>query len=128
MEQKYRYEYKGSTELYSVLPTVDLDARIEEKPFYVSWCGNGDNSGDSITEEGKINYDGLKDAQKLCLYIFAWNKSEILPSRYGVLKRFSWTNYKLQKIIKSLKGLIITEPTFSECTGLLSGRGYYYCG
>lgn len=112
---------------HTLLGTVDFDSRIEEKPFYISWYNSEGGFKDSIREEGKINYDGLNDLQKLCLYVYAWNKSDILPSKRGLLKRFGWTNYKLQKLIRQLNGLIRTEPTFDQDTGLLNGRGYFYC-
>lgn len=120
-------ETETKPELYTLLGTVDFDSRIEEKPFYTSWTNSYGNFKDSIREEGKIDYDGLDDYQKLCLYVYAWNESDILPSKKGLLKRFGWTNYKLQKLIKQLNGLITTRPAFSEETGLLSGSGYFYC-
>jgi hypothetical protein len=110
-----------------VLGTVDFDSRIEEKPFYTSWCDGEGDFNHSIVEEGKIDYNGLNDHQKLCLYVYAWNISDVLPGKKEILNRFGWTNYKLQKLIKELKGTITIEPTFSEYTGLLSGRGYLYC-
>lgn len=109
----------------TLLCTVDFDKRITEKPFYQSWH-NGQFQ-DSIREDGKIDYNGLDDINKLSLYIYAWNKSDILPSKRGILKKFGWTNYKLQKLIKQV-GKIRTEPTFDENTGLLSGRGYFFYG
>ena len=111
----------------ALLGTVDFDSRIKENPFYQSWINTYGDFRDSIRDEGKINYDGLNDHQKLCLYVYAWNTADILPGKKGILKRFGWTNYKLQKLIKELKGAITTEATFSERTGLLSGRGYFYC-
>jgi hypothetical protein len=112
---------------YKLLGTVDFDSRIEEKPFYTSWYNSDGGFNDSIREEGKINYDGLNDLQKLCLCVYAWNESDILPGKKVLLKRFGWTNYKLQKLIKELNGVIKTEPTFDQDTGLLNGRGYFYC-
>lgn len=108
------------------LGIVDFKQRVKNKPYYQSWH-NGQFI-DSYRDEGKIDYEGLNDHQKLCLYVYAWNISDILPGKKGILKRFGWTNYKLQKLIKELKGTITTEVTFSEHTGLLSGRGYLYCG
>ncbi len=107
----------------ALLGTVDFNGRVKDKPCYTSFH----NGHDSIRDEGKINYDGLNDHQKLCLYVYAWNTADILPGKKGILKMFGWTNYKLQKLIKELKGAITTEATFSEDTGLLSGRGYFYC-
>lgn len=106
------------------LCTVDFNARIEEKPYYQRW---GDRNIDYCKDEGKINYEGLTDCQKLCLYVFAWNSADILPGKKGILRTFGWTNYKLQKLIKELRGKISTDATFSEHTGLISGRGYIYC-
>ncbi len=103
---------------------LDFKNRIQEKPYFQSWH-NGEFI-DSCRDEGKINYKGLNDHQKLCLYVYSWNTSDILPGKKGILKKFGWTNYKLQQIIKDLKGKIITEATFSEQTGLLSGRGYLF--
>lgn len=101
----------------TLLGTVDFKARVKDKPCYMSFhC-----------DEGKIDYDGLNDHQKLCLYVYAWNTADILPSKKEILKRFGWTNYKLQELIKELKGAITTKPIFSEHTGLLNGRGYFYC-
>lgn len=110
-----------------LLCTVDFDKRIKEKPYYQSWYNTTIQDGDSITDEGDIDYDGLDDINKLCLYIYAWNKSDIFPSKRGILKKFGWTNYKLQKLIKHV-GKICTEATFDENTGLLSGRGYFFYG
>lgn len=108
-----------------MLTNVDFNARIKDKPFFTSFH-NGQFI-DSIRDDGIIDYDGLNDHQKLCLYVYAWNSANIFPGKKGILKQFNWTNYKLQKIIKELNGAIIAEPTFSEITGLLSGRGYLYC-
>lgn len=108
-----------------LIGTVDFKARVKDKPYYTS-VKNGQFI-DSIMDEGNIDYDGLNDHQKICLYVYAWNTSDILPGKKGILKRFGWTNYKLQKLIKEMKGVITTEATFSERTGLLSGRGYFYC-
>jgi hypothetical protein len=100
----------------------EIDRRIIEKPSYTSWH-NG-QFRDSIKNEGQIDYEGLSDLQKLFLYIYAWNKSYISPSKKGILKKFGWTNYRLQKLIKKSNGLITTGPTFSDETGLLTGSGY----
>jgi len=105
---------------------AEFDARIKEKPFAMSWKNALCGFTDSLKEDGIINYEGLSDLDKLCLYVYAWNKSGFLPRKHGILKQFSWTNYRLQKMIKSLGGAITTEPTFNEHTGLISGRGYYF--
>ena len=115
---------KISNDHYTLLDGVDFKARVKEQPYYISFH-NG-QFVDSISYDGKINYHGLKDHQKLCLYVYAWNTNDILPGMKGILKKFGWTNYKLQKIIKELKGLITTDATFSEETGLLNGRRYFF--
>lgn len=116
--------YEKINDFYTSLGEVDFKARVKEEP-YCKIFYNG-QFVDNISYEGKINYDGLNDHQKLCLYVYAWNTNDILPGRKGILKKFGWTNYKLQKIIKELKGAITTDATFSEETGLLNGRGYFF--
>ena len=108
----------------TVLCTEFFDSRIIEKPYHCRW---GDGAIDYCQDKGKINYEGLSDAQKLCLYVYAWNTADVCPGKKGILKTFGWTNYKLQKLIIELKGKIASEPTFSEYNGLLSGRGYLFC-
>lgn len=104
--------------------SIDFSSRVKEYPMYYSWVNSLGGFKDSIREEGIINFDGLTEAEQLCLYVYAWNKSGILPGKKGILKFFKWSNYKLQKVIKSLNGDIKTSPTFSEHTGLISGSGY----
>ena len=98
--------------------------RVKEKPYYTSW--DYDGGTDSIDEKGIIDYDGLSDAYKMLLYVYAWNISEICPFRRCVMKNFGWTAYKVGKLFKQLKeeGLIESVATFSERTGMISGRGY----
>ena len=108
----------------TVLCTEFFNSRIIEKPYYSRW---GDGAIDYCSDKGKIDYEGLTDVQKLCLYVYAWNTADIYPCKKGILKSFGWTNYKLQKLIRELKGKIVSEPTFSEYNGLLSGRGYLFC-
>lgn len=105
---------------------IDFNNRIKELPIFESFYNSTCNFNDSISENGIINYDNLSDENKLCLFIYAWNKTDILPSKSNILKTFNWTNYKLQKLIKNLNGLIKVYPTFNENTGLLSGRGYFF--
>lgn len=102
-----------------------FDKRIKESPSYHRWYNSTCGFNDSNRSEGLIDYEGLDDIDKLHLYIYSWNKSDILPSKCGILKKFGWTNYKLQKLIKE-SGKIFIEPTFDENTGLLSGKGYIY--
>jgi hypothetical protein len=105
---------------------LSLKDRVKEKPYYTDWdCCYGGGT-DSITEEGKIDYEGLDDAKKMLLYVYAWNLSEICPGRRSVMKKFGWTAYKVGQLFKSLKAqrLIESVATFSERTGVLNGRGY----
>lgn len=108
----------------SLLGEVDFNSRIKNKPYFTRFH-NG-HFYDSIRDNGEINYNGLNDHQKLCLYIFAWNTADILPGKKGIFKKFGWTNNYLQNLIKELEGAITTEATFDEHTGLLSGSGYLY--
>jgi hypothetical protein len=98
--------------------------RVKEKPYYTDW--DYDGGTDSINEEGKIDYEGLDDAYKMLLYIYAWNLSELCPYRSSVMKKFGWTAYKVGKLFKVLKAESVIESvaTFSERTGMISGRGY----
>jgi hypothetical protein len=98
--------------------------RVKEKPYYTDWDYDGGTN--SINEEGKIDYDGLDDAYKMLLYIYAWNLSELCPYRSSVMKKFGWTAYKVGKLFKVLKaeGVIESVATFSERTGMISGQGY----
>jgi hypothetical protein len=104
----------------------DFDSRIKELPFAMKWKNTIGGFMDGIREDGIINYECLSDAEKLCLYVYAWNKAEFLPSKKGILRTFGWTDYRLQKVIKELNGQITTEATMDEDTGLLSGSGYFY--
>src|SRR5688572_26755806 len=104
----------------------DFDKRIKELPFAMAWKNTIGGFMDGIREDGVINYDGLKDSEKLCLYVYAWNKAEFLPGKKGILRTFGWSNYKLQNLIKGLDGKITTGATINPDTGLLSGRGYFY--
>jgi hypothetical protein len=106
------------------MKTIDYGSRVKEYPHYQSWINSFGGFKDSIRENGVIDFEGLPENEQLCLYVYAWNKSGFLPGKKGIIKFFKWTNYKLQKIIKSLNGKIKTSPTFSEDTGLISGSGY----
>ena len=104
-----------------------INERVIKKPFYDEWVYSEEYGGgsDYIKEEGQINFEGLNDHEKFLLYVFAWNKSEMCPSRSGVMRKFNWTAYKVGKMFKELKGkYLYSVATFSESTGLLSGRGY----
>ena len=104
--------------------TKEFEKRIKEFPSYLSW-----NDGiyiDSISNDGVIDYAGLSDQEKILLYVYAWNKSEICPFKRSVMQKFKWSSYKVSKLFRELKGkgLIYCVPTFSEDSGLLNGTGY----
>lgn len=104
---------------------ADLKERVIEKPYSLSWEAYGQRDG--IREEGKINYDGLNDHEKMVLYILAWNLSDKCPRKKSVMKAFNWTAYKVAKMYRELKEYgLESVATFSEETGLLTGRGYRY--
>mgnify|MGYP003563310355 CR=1 FL=1 len=103
---------------------LSFKERVKEKPYSTSW--DYDGGTDSINEDGNIDCEGLDGAYKMLLYVYAWNMSELCPFRSCVMKHFGWTAYKVGKLFKQLKsqGLIESTATFSERTGMLSGRGY----
>jgi hypothetical protein len=104
------------------LKLKDLQERVIERPFYVHWDYD---TPQSIKEEGKINYDGLTDAEKMYLYVYAWNLSERCPFRRSIMKQFGWTSYKVQKLFRELKEFgMESVPTFNEHDLMLNGRGY----
>ena len=107
----------------------DLSARVIDKPFYTSWDYPSEWGGgtDSITEKGKLNYEGLNEHEKMILYIYAWNLSDFCPTKKSVMKEFSWSAYKVAKMYRELKQYgLECVALFSENTGLLCGRGYRY--
>jgi hypothetical protein len=107
----------------------NLSERVVDKPFYTEWdypaeCGGGK---DSIREKGKLNYEGLNDHEKMILYIYAWNLSNMCPTKKSVMKNFGWTAYKVAKMYRELKSYgLECVALFSENTGLLCGGGYRY--
>jgi hypothetical protein len=106
--------------------------RIKERPWSVSWEYPAEYGGGQglIAEKGNIDYEGLNDHEKFCLYVFAWNLSEQNPFRRTVMKNFEWSLYKTKKLAKALIeiGAIESSPLISERTGMLCGRGYWYTG
>ncbi len=110
------------------LTLQDLEERVLEKPFFIQWdmpeLYGGDH--DSIREAGNINYEGLSGAEKMLLYIYAWNMNEFCPTKRSVMQEFGWTAYKVSKLYRELKPYGITcLPLVSEETGLLCGTGYH---
>jgi hypothetical protein len=108
----------------------ELSSRIICKPYYLEWkypSDLGKGRIDNLKEEGAINYNGLTDQQKMILYVYAWNLSDLCPFKKTVMKEFNWTAYKVGKLFKELKDYgLQCVPLFSEETGLLSGKGYLY--
>jgi len=107
-----------------VIPMTEqeMKSRITENPYYDSWQNKTCGFKDSIHEEGVINYEGLSDADKLRLYVYAWNQSEILPRKKGILKKFGWTESYFNSVRKEA-GLTLA-PAYDGETGLLKGCGY----
>ncbi len=101
-----------------------FDERIKENPYYTSWTNSYGGFTDSINEDGVINYEGLSDEDKLRLYVYAWNKQGYLPRKSGILRKFGWTEKQFKTLYQTV-GSILTNPTFSEDTGLINGRGYW---
>lgn len=123
----------NADELSSALPfgnimlgIVDFDNRIDKVPYYKTWINSFEGFEDNIKEDGIIDYEGLNEHQKLCLFIYAWNKANILPSKKSLLEKFGWDNSKLQKLIKELNRRVVTRPTFNQNTNKLNGSGYYF--
>jgi len=106
--------------------------RIIEKPWSISWDDPQEYGGGkgNITEKGSIDYEGLNDHEKFCLYVHAWNLSEANPFRRTVMKNFEWSLYKTRKLAGELikSGLIESQATFRESDMMLCGRGYWYTG
>lgn len=111
--------------LCDVLSFLD---RIKKEPFSYSWT-HTETGFNHIFEEVEINYEGLKDAEKLACFLYAYYLKDLCVFKRHVMKHFSWTSYKVKKLIKEInenkcKYYVEYVPTFDEDTGLLSGRGY----
>jgi hypothetical protein len=107
----------------------ELSARVIEKPFCIEWDMPAEFGGHIgvFKENGSLNYEGLNEHEKLILYVYAWNLSDICPFRRTVMKEFSWSAYKVSKMCKALMPYgLKCIPVVSERTGLLAGRGYEY--
>jgi hypothetical protein len=105
------------------LTILELKERIIQTPYFDEW--EFDNNVNSICDKGEINFEGLTDAEKMFLYVYAWNLSERCPFKRSVMKRFGWTSYKVQKLFRELKEYgMDCVPTFREYDLMLSGRGY----
>ncbi len=101
----------------------EMELRIKKYPWYCEW--ESVIGADSFSEKGEIDYSGLSDEDKFCLYVFAWNKADICPSKRRLKKLFSWSDYKVRTLFAALKPKgMACVATFSERTGLISGRGY----
>lgn len=99
----------------------DYQSRIKEYPICLSWDCAG--SADSFREKGKIDYSDLSDEEKLCLFVYAWNRSDICPRKKTIQDEFGWSAYKVSKLAKECKRIEVVT-TVNERTGMLSGRGY----
>ena len=106
---------------------VLLTKRIKEYPLYDSWFNKDCGFNDSVRNEGILDYSGLNDHEKLCLYVFAWNtcSASIVPRRKAVEKKFGWSRSKVQRMFREIPRLTVV-PAFDENTGLLCGSGYEF--
>lgn len=104
--------------------------RVKERPWGISWDYPEDIGGGTgaFEEKGNIDYSYLNDYEQFCLYVYAWNLSEKNPYRRTVMKNFEWSLSKTRKIASELikAGYIESQALFSEDTGLLCGRGYWF--
>jgi len=106
--------------------------RIKERPWAITWEFPDfyESPNGTIAEKGNIDYEGLNDHEKFCLYVHAWNLTERNPYRRTVMKNFEWSLSKTRKLASELikSGLIESEALFNEHDGMLCGRGYWYTG
>lgn len=111
---------------HPLLPNLQsFDKRIKGKNSFDSWdsdCG----FVDSIREECTLNFDGLSDHEKMCLYIYSWTKEGYIVSKKSLVDKFGWTKYKIQKLYRELGGIIEIDTIWSERTGLIAGKGYSF--
>lgn len=108
-------------------PIQELKDRIRESPNYIEWTQPKEWGGmrDSIICNGSIDYIGLTDEEKMFVFIYAWNTSNLCPNKKCVMTEFGWNAYKVYKLFKGLKQYgMECVSTFSATTGLLCGRGY----
>lgn len=101
-------------------------SRIKESPETENWHNDVGGFNDGWTTYGKYNFDGLSDAEKVELIVFAWNDIDLLPTSKAIAKTLEIEVKKVRKLIKSAREneLIKNTPAFSEDTGLLCGSGY----
>lgn len=118
-----------SKPILGIVPS-DLDNRVIVKPNYIEFdypSEWGIETTGTFIENGKLNYEGLNDYEKMILYIYAWNLSDLCPRKKSVMKEFGWSAYKVAKMYRELKQYgLQCVAVFSENTGLLCGRGYCY--
>lgn len=112
----------------------DFESRIIQAPESEYWYNELIGANDGWTEYGKYNFDGLPDAEKVELIVFAWNDIDYLATTKKIAKSLGIGIKEAKKAIKEAKanGLIKVMPAFSENTGLLCGSGYelaknFYC-
>jgi len=103
--------------------------RISKLPIYSGWFNTDCGFKDSYKEETEADFSGLNDHEKLALYVYAYTKIEMAVFKRGIINYFGWTNYKVRKIVREINANetdchIDIVSTFSEDTGLLSGKGY----
>lgn len=87
----------------------------------------------NIAEETQVDYSGLSDAEKLVLFLYAYEACTYMG--YVIFVRtiatyFGWSKYKIRKLrnqinnSKNCNYYIDINTAFSEDTGLIAGKGY----
>lgn len=104
----------------------DFETRIKQSPESEGWYNWEGGFFDGYSEYGKYNFDGLSDAEKVELIVFAWNDIDLLPTSKTIAKTLEIEVREARKLIKTAReeGLIKNTPAFSEHTGLVCGSGY----
>ena len=87
----------------------------------------------NIAEETQVDYSGLSDAEKLVLFLYAYEACTYMG--YVIFVRtiatyFGWSRYKIRKLRQQINNnkncnyYIDICAVFSEENGLLAGNGY----
>lgn len=87
----------------------------------------------NIAEETQVDYSGLSDAEKLVLFLYAYNADNcggfVMFTR-TISTYFGWSKYKIRKLRNQINNnkncnyYIDINTAFSEDTGLIAGKGY----
>jgi hypothetical protein len=105
----------------------DLMRMILEYPMCHAWTYE-DGSAGSLNENPMFDFpEDLDPKWKVLACVIAYNQIDYLTN-YRTLERvLNIPKKELQPVVKELKALgrLTTMPTFSACTGLISGSGFY---